>query len=86
MRLDRPYAEEELPGDLGVGVAEGDEPEDVDLALGQASGRSVLRRSRGEPRAEGGVHVRLPGAGGVDGLHELGVRGFLEHVGGGAGL
>ena len=40
--LDGPHAEEQLLGDLRVRVAERDEPQDVDLALGQPAGGGPL--------------------------------------------
>ena len=47
VRLDRADAEVELVGDLAVGVAERDQPQDLDLALGE-----VVRRARAaRPRA-----------------------------------
>jgi hypothetical protein len=36
MGLDRAYAQEELGGYLAIRVAEGDEPQNLDLALAQA--------------------------------------------------
>ena len=53
MGLDRPDAEHELVGDLGVRVAEGEEPEDLDLARGQIIGED--RRRRRLRRSEGGT-------------------------------
>ena len=37
--LDRAHREEQLLADLGVGVAERDQPQDLDLALGEIVGR-----------------------------------------------
>ena len=43
----------ELVGDLGVGVAERDQAQHLDLALGEVVGRAArLGRGGGEPRAE----------------------------------
>ena len=53
VRLDRAHAEVELSGDLGVGVAEGDQAQDLELALGQVvrwAGR--LRRGGRDLRPE----------------------------------
>ena len=76
----------ELLGDLGVRVAERDQPQDLDLALGE-----VVRRPRGlgrrggecsaEPRVEVGAALGHP----PHGVDELVVGGLLEHVAGGAG-
>ena len=47
--LDGPHADEELLGDLAVGVAEGDEAQDLELAIGEvvraASAGSAARRA-----------------------------------------
>ena len=73
--------EEELLADLGVGVAERDQPQDLDLALGEVVRRPGSGRRRGgDPRAEPRVEVGRPPAARADGLDELGVRGLLEHV------
>ena len=59
MGLDRVVAEEQAFGDLAVGQALGDQPEDFDLTLVQAVrrvGRSSSRRRGGEQR---GVHARV---------------------------
>ena len=56
VRLDRAHAQVELPGDLGVGVAERDLPQDLDLALGEVIGRAGGLRGRGcEARAQRGL-------------------------------
>jgi signal transduction histidine kinase len=82
VRLHRAHAEVELLGDLGVRVAQRDEPQDGDLALGQVVGRPGGRRRLGDhPRAELRVEVRLALRGGADRLDELVVGRLLEHVG-----
>ena len=51
--LDRARGEEQLLGDLGVGVAEGDQPQHLDLALGEVVGRAGGRGGcGGHARAE----------------------------------
>ena len=45
--LDRARGQEELAGDLGVGVAEGDQPQHLELALGQVVGRPAGLGGRG---------------------------------------
>ena len=47
VRLHRAHREVQLCGDLGVGVAQGEEPQDVELALGE-----VVRRRSGLPAAD----------------------------------
>ena len=87
MRLDGAHAEEELRGDLGVRVAERDQPQDLHLALGEVVRRpGGLRRRRGDARAELGREEGAARRGDADGLDELVVGGLLEHVGARAGL
>ena len=53
MRLDRACAQEELLGDLGVGVAERDQPQDVALAGGASGPRRPAGRRRSSRPAAG---------------------------------
>ena len=46
--LDGPHREEQLFGNLGVCVPKGDQPQDLDLALGEVIGRTG-RRLGGDP-------------------------------------
>src|SRR3954454_736687 len=87
VRLDRAHAQVQLPGDLRVRVAEGDQPEDLDLALGQVVGRAggLGRRCR-DAGAELRVQERAAARGGAHGLHELLVGGLLEDVAARPGL
>ena len=83
MRLDGTHREEELLGDLGVGVAQGDEPQDLDLALGEVVRRPRrLRRRGGEHRAQARIEVRAALGHPPHGVDELVVGGLLEHVAG----
>src|SRR5680860_294855 len=60
MRLHGANAEVELAGDLAVGVSERDQPEDLDLAVGQVvRGPGRLRWYGGDQRSEPRVHVGL---------------------------
>ena len=86
VRLDRADAEVELLADLRVRVAERDQAQDLELALGEVVGRPGGRRRGGEPGAELGVEVGPALRGRADRLHELGVGGLLEHVAARAGL
>ena len=84
MGLHRADAQVELVGDLVVGVAERDQAQHVELALGQVAGRAARSRGRGgHARAELGVE---PGAaaGGSHRLDQLGAGRLLEHVAAGA--
>src|SRR3954453_3527119 len=87
VRLDRARGEEQLFGDLGVGVPESDQAQDLDLAFAE-----VVRRPRGagglrgEPGAEARVEVVLPDGGQADRLEQLLVGRLLEHEAERAGL
>ncbi len=79
MRLDGAHAQVQLPGDLGVGVAERDQAQHRDLALGQVVGRpGRLRRLGGEPRPEPRVEVGVALGGEPHGLEQLVVGRLLE--------
>ena len=75
MRTDRI----QLGGDLGVGVAEADHPQHLDLALGQAVGRS-RRRLGGDPRSKPWVQVRVAPGGPAHRFDELCLGRVLEDV------
>ena len=77
--FDRAYREEQLLGNLGVGVAERDQAQHLHLALGQAAGRSP-RRLGGDPRAEPGVQIAVPSSRAPDCLDQFGVGGVLQYI------
>ena len=79
VRLDRAHRQVQLFGDLGVGVPERDQPQHVDLALGEVVRRS-RRRLGGDARAEPRVQVALAGRRAAHRFDELVVGGLLEHV------
>src|SRR5436190_16023397 len=77
--------EVELLGDLGVGVAQRDQPQDLRLALAQPIGRATRTRWRRRyARRELSVEVAPALDRGLDGRDQLLVGGLLEHVPGGA--
>ena len=77
--LDRAHRQIQLGGDLGVGVAEADHPQDVDLALGQAVGRS-RRRLGGDSRSQPWVQVRVAHGRPAHRFDELCLGRLLEDV------
>src|SRR5918996_2938587 len=83
MRLDGAHAEVEPARDLAVGVAERDQTEHVELALGQVAGRAA--RGGRHARSELGVEPGAAAGGGPDRLDELGAGRLLQHVALGAG-
>src|SRR3954453_5289313 len=86
MRLDGADAEVELLGDLAVGEPERDEPEDLELALGQLVGWTGRRGGlRGQAGTEARIQVGAAGDGDPDRLDQLLVGRVLEDVAGGAG-
>src|SRR5215211_4593484 len=74
VRLDRAHREVELTRDLLVRVTEGEQTEDLVLALREG----ILGRD--EPGAERWVDIALPGGHLPDGGDELGVRRLLEDI------
>jgi len=87
-------AEDELAGNLGVGPACGDEGQHLDLARGQAIGRSRGPRA-GRARVQAGSHqalldlggeVGLPASQGGQGVLDLLSAGVLGEVAARAGL
>ena len=58
--LDGAHAQVELLGDLVVGVAERDQPQDLELALGEVVGRAARRRLRRQAGAELRLQVGPP--------------------------
>src|SRR3954454_8642896 len=81
VRLDRAHAQVEPARDLRVRVAERDQPQNLDLALGQVIRQAARRRRLGrEPRAQPRIQVRLPLRGQPHRLQQLLVGRLLEHV------
>jgi hypothetical protein len=72
------HADEELLGDLGVGVAEGDQAQNVGLALAQVLAAAI--RFGSEAGAERGLKIGLAGGGPPHRLYQLVVRRLLEYV------
>ena len=81
VRLDGADAQVQLLADLGVRVAEGDQPQHLDLALAEVVRRAGRRRRLGrQPRAQPRVQIGVAPRRGADGLDELVVGGLLEDV------
>ena len=80
MRLDGAHRQEQLLGDLGVGVAERDQPQHLDLALGEVVGRPGRRGSAAMRAPSRGFRYVLAGGGAAHRLDQLVVGGLLEHV------
>jgi hypothetical protein len=78
VRLHGSHAEEEVVGDLGVGVPERDHAQDLDLTLGQIVGGLVLSRCKARP--ELGLQVGPALRGHPHRGHQLLVDGVLEDV------
>ena len=79
MGLDRADRQIQLLGDLAVRMAERDQSQHIDLALGQVVGRAGGRLA-GDAGAERRVEVRLVRGGAADRLDKLAVGRLLEHV------
>ena len=81
MRLDGADRQEQLLGDRPVRVAERDELQDLQLALGEVVRRAGrVLRGRREPHAECGVEVRRARGGAANGLDEVFVGRLLQDV------
>src|SRR4051812_41664448 len=63
VRLDGAGGQEELLRDLAVGVAERDQAQHLELALGEVAWRAGRLGGGGHARAEARVEVRVPGGG-----------------------
>ncbi len=84
MGFDRAHRDVQLRGDLGVGMPERDQAQNVDLALRQVVRRPWRRLCR-QARPESRVQVALAGRREPHRLDQLAVGGLLEDVGGRAG-
>ncbi len=83
--LHRADADVEPLGDLGIGVAQRDQAQDVALAVAQIVAVTA-GLTRGQARAQRRLQVGVTGGGAAHRLHQLRVGGLLEHVTAHAGL
>ena len=73
--------EVELLADLGVGVPECDQAQDLDLALGEVVGRARgFGGAAASARAQARVEIRVAGGGAAHRFDQLLVGGLLEDV------
>ena len=85
VRLDRAHAQVELLGDLVVGVSERDQPQHLELALGEVVGCRRVRFRR-KASAELRLQIGATLGGHAHGLDQLLAGGLLEDVAEDAGL